>query len=221
MEKETRTAPLYPDIAACGMRDMQLHLHTTGGLEQIEDFWQRHDLEPSTARLVFSGYKTTGGQQTVAIRWARSHAACCDIHITFDARPPKVVMRLPDELSEREEVEHRHRLSEDVFQEFVNLLSTMKLPGKITAQYTILWKESLDSLVRATERIRPTSLSFNVVDNKGKTVFRMTHRAEGQSWLLVIEPAWGFKLPKNDPAPFAKIYETGCSLVEELRGKSK
>jgi hypothetical protein len=200
------------------MRSMEFYLHATSGLDTLDGFWERHGLDRSVARLVFLGYKSGGHPHTLSIRWARSHADCSDVYITFEARRPESALQL-SRAPDRKEWMKSHRITKAAFKDFLELIPQLHLPHKITARYAFPWKSVLDSLVRISDSaIRPTSLSFDLADEKGRVVLKITHHKEGKDWLLIVEPTWRFG---GDADLIGTVYETGCSFARELGGQSR
>jgi hypothetical protein len=198
----------YPDLAACGMSHVQLYFHVAGGLEVIDAFWERHGLDPTRERLLFSGYSRQGRPHTIFLQWSRSHEGCSDVYVGIDARRPSAVWpgrRAKD-----------YRLREVDFHAFIEMIRQMPVPWGIRARYAYPWGgRGLASALRRPH-VRLTSISFDVLDEKQSPALSVTYEEGDDTWLTIVEPAVRFPFPEADNF-FLLPYQTGCSLAEVIR----
>ena len=201
---------LYPDLVACGISFMHFSFHVSGGVKEIDGFWKARGFERSLGRLLVAGYSRKGRTHTVWLRWARSHATCCDVLMGLEARrPASVYPRLPVD---------KHRLRESDFRDFLGLFKRKQVPQGVIARYAFPWDKSLDPMIHLPPRVKPRSLSLDVFDEKERRVMNVTYERSGAGWLAIVVPAGHLQFldePISDS--FFKVpYDTACLLATSL-----
>ena|GEM_PF-3676109 len=200
-QKKQPTMRSYPDLVSCGIRAMHFNFHVSGGLEEIDAFWEERGLDRSKERLLFAGYSRNGHPHTVYLNWARSHDECCDVYLGIEARRPSRVW--PGRVLKA------HRLRESDLREFLKFIRQKDVPWGIHARY-IYPSPGPAIPARPPSNTRLRSLSFEVLEEE-RTAAILTFGRQGEQWFMIVEPTTRFPFPKGNNF-FREPFETGCAL---------
>jgi hypothetical protein len=203
--------PLYPDLAACGISFMHFAFHLSGGLADVEAFWQKRKMSTSAHRLLFAAYSRQGMPHTVSLQWARSHEKCCDVFIGFDARRPSEVWpRLP---------RAGHALREKDLREFLETIAKIDGSGRVQARYGFPWNKGLDAIFPFPVQVRPISITLEVFGVSDKPAMTVTYEKVDGSWIAIVAPTGRFAI-KDEPVSntfFKAPYDTACLLAKTFQ----
>jgi hypothetical protein len=197
----------YPDLLACGITAMRFSFHVSGALKEIDSFWAARGLDRSRERLLFAGYSRGGQPHTVYLRWERSHEGCSDVYLGLDARPPSQVW------PNRSTKAYRLRIMD--LRDFIKKIRAMEVPYGVRARYTYPMVKDVEPILRLPHT-RPTSISFDLLDEKQRSVMNVTYKRRYGRWVAIVEPLRGFPFPEGDNF-FQLPYEMGCSLGKSIR----
>jgi hypothetical protein len=186
------------------MSAMRLSFHVSGGLEQIDSFWEARGLDRSRERLLFAPYSRGSQPHTVYLQWSRSHEGCSDVLLGIDARRASQVW------PHRSEGTYRLRLVD--LRAFIERIREMELPWGIRARYSYPSTKDLNSIIRLPlPHTRPTSVAFDLLDEEQRPVMNVTYKRWKRKWFVVVALIKAFPFPEGDNF-FQVPYETGCLL---------
>lgn len=198
----------YPDLLACSMNAMRLSFHVSGGLEDIDSFWEERGLDRSRERLLFAPYTRGGQAHTVYLQWARTHEGCCDVILGLDARRSSQVWPL------RPEKTYRLRLLD--LGAFIEKVREMKLPWGIRARYSYPSNKDLRSIMRLPlPHTRTISVAFELLDEQQRPEMNVTYKRWKREWFVIVQLLKAIPFPEGDNF-FRAPYETGCLLGKSL-----
>ena len=192
---------------------MQFRFHVSGGLEDIDAFWEARGLDRSKERFLFAGYSRKQQPHTIYLQWMRSHDECCDVLLGIEARPPAQVWR-------RRPVGKEHRLKEKDFREFIEFARDQEVPWGIKARYAYPWSKSFAAGPRLPAKARVKSLSIEILEEKDRVALTLTLERSGATWRAIVEPTARFPFPKGKDF-FTQPFETRCSLAQSLAPESE
>jgi len=197
--------PPYPDLTSCGIHSMRFSFHVSGGLEDIDEFWEKRGLDRSKERLLFKGYSRSDTAHTVYLGWTRSHDTCCDVFLGIEARQtaqvwPRRSLKV-------------HRLRDKDFREFIAFVRQKEVPLGIRARYTYPSPGPL-AVRRTSPRVLLKSMSVEVRDAERKAL-TLTFERYADQWFITLEPAGRFPFPDSSDF-FAAPFETGCGLASSI-----
>jgi hypothetical protein len=92
----------------------------------------------------------------------------------------------------------------------------MELPWGIRARYSYPSTKDLQSIVRLpVPHTRPTSVAFDLLDEKQRPVMNVTYRRSKREWFVVVALIKALPFPDGDDF-FQVPYETGCLLGKTI-----